>query len=404
MVGGGIFSVLGLAVQVGGSGAYASFALGGAAALLTGYSYAKLSVRYPSRGGTVDFLNRAFQGRSVPGTLNVLLWLGYIVMLALYASALGRYVAGLLSLDPNGGWRHVFTTVAIVAFTSLNLLGSGVVGRAESVLVYVKLAALAVFVAVGLFSVQSERVRPEGFPGAGPIVFAGTLVFLAYEGFELIANAAEEVRDPARNLPLAIYGSITVAIVTYVTVAFTAVGNLGADGIERQRDLALASAAESFSGRPGFVLMAGIAVVSTASALNATLFATPRITLEIALSGELPAGFLARIWGRRLAGLTVTTGGSLLLANLVDVESISLMGSAAFLVIFAATNLANLRLASETGASRSVAVLGFLVCLASLAALLIYAATSSPLLLLVLAGMVAVAIGSQASRPLRSRS
>jgi amino acid transporter len=89
MVGGGIFAVLGLAVQLAHGGTPVAFAIAGAVALLTTYSYAKLSVAYPSRGGTVTFLDRAFGAGMFTGTLNALLWLSYVVMLSLYALAFG---------------------------------------------------------------------------------------------------------------------------------------------------------------------------------------------------------------------------------------------------------------------------------------------------------------------------
>jgi amino acid transporter len=115
MVGGGIFSVLGLTVQVAGAGAYLSFVVGGAVAALTGLSYARLSVAIRSRGGTATFLDRAF-GVGVAGPLNLLLWLSYFVMLGLYAVAFGAYLAALLGLDPNGGWRRIFASLVVVGF------------------------------------------------------------------------------------------------------------------------------------------------------------------------------------------------------------------------------------------------------------------------------------------------
>ena len=96
MVGGGIFAVLGLAVQLAHGGTPLAFAIAGGVALLTAYSYVKLSLAYPGRGGTVTFLNRAFGRGRVTGTLNVLLWLSYIVMLSLYSYAFGSYGATFL--------------------------------------------------------------------------------------------------------------------------------------------------------------------------------------------------------------------------------------------------------------------------------------------------------------------
>ena len=132
MVGGGIFAVLGLAVQLAQGGTPIAFGVAGGVALLTAYSYAKLSVAYPSRGGTVIFLDRAFGSGSLTGTLNVLLWLSYIVMLSLYAQAFGGYGATFLPADWQAAGRHVLIVVVIVAISLLNLLSANIIGRAET--------------------------------------------------------------------------------------------------------------------------------------------------------------------------------------------------------------------------------------------------------------------------------
>lgn len=392
MVGGGIFSVLGLTVQVAGAGAYLAFVVSGLAALLTGYSYAKLSVRYPSRGGTVTFLNHAYRNHLFAGWLCVLLWLGYFVMLALYAYAFGSYLAELVGQSSGGLWHHVFTSGAVVCFTLLNFLGAAIVGRAEAVLVYIKISVLLFFVVTGLFFLDPGRVAPSAFPGFFSIVFGGTLIYLAYEGFELIANAAEDVDQPERTLPRAYYICIVFVIILYVLVAFVVVGNLGLEQIVQDRDYALAAAARPFLGAFGFTLIGIAAVVSTASALNATLYGTAKFTYVIAQSGELPQQFARNVWNRPVSGLLTTAAGTLLIANTLDIEGISLMGSATFLIIFAFTNLANVRLAHETGSSRGLSSLAAITCAASLGALIYYAVTHTPAQLLVLAGMVVLAV------------
>ena len=259
MVGGGIFSVLGLTVQIAGAGAYISFLVGGTVAALTGWSYARLSVLIRSRGGTATFLDRAF-GTRIAGPLNLLLWLSYFVMLGLYAVAFGAYLAALLGLDPNGEWRRILGSMVIVCFAAFNLLGARVVGRGEAVLVYFKLAVLAAFVLGGLLEVDPSRIAPSAFPSFGVIVYAGTLIFLGYEGFELIANASEDARDPERTLPRAYLISIGSVIVLYVLVALVAVGNLTPATIASERDYVLAAAARPFLGSAGFKLIAVAAV------------------------------------------------------------------------------------------------------------------------------------------------
>ncbi len=391
MVGGGIFSVLGLTVQVAGAGAYLSFVVGGVVAALTGVSYARLSVAVRSPGGTAAFLDRAF-GVGLAGPLNLLLWLSYFVMLGLYAVAFGSYLAALVGVDPNGAWRRIFASAVVVAFGALNLAGARLVGRTESLLVYFKLAILALFCAGGLAFVHTARVSPAAFPSLGSIVYAGALIFLAYEGFELIANASEDAIDPDRSLPRAYALAIGSVICLYVLVAFVAVGNLAPAKIAADRDYALAAAAQPFLGSAGFDLIAVAAIVSTASAINATLYGAAKFTYLMARHGELPERLGDRIWDRPIGGLLATTIGTLVIVNTVDIEGISLMGSAGFLIIFAAVNLAAHRLLANSRAQAAAEIAGALACVGCLAALVVYAAIHIPGQLAVLGGLLATAI------------
>ncbi len=402
MVGGGIFSVLGLTVQLAGAGAYVSFVVGGVVAALTGLSYARLSVTVRSRGGTAVFLDRAF-GTGVAGPLNLLLWLSYFVMLGLYAVAFGSYMAALLGLDPHGAWRRILASAVILCFAALNMAGARLVGRAEMVLVYFKLAILLLFSLGGLAFVDTARVSPSAFPSISAIVYAGTLIFLAYEGFELIANASEDAREPKRTLPRAYAIAIGSVICLYVLVAFVAVGNLSPKAIGTERDYALAAAARPFLGSAGFKLIAVAAVVSTGSAINATLYGSAKFTYVMAHDGELPEALGRPVWSRPIGGLLATTLGALVIVNTINIEGISLMGSAGFLIIFAAVNIANARLGRETPpATRIAAFAGAIACLASLAALAVYAATHIPAQFGVLGGMIiAATIGETLLRPHR---
>jgi amino acid transporter len=400
MVGGGIFSVLGLTVRIAGGGAYLSFIVGGVVAALTGRSYSALSVRIRSRGGTAVFLDRAF-GTKVAGPLNLLLWLSYFVMLGLYAIAFGAYLAALLGVSAS--WQRAFASAIMVCFATLNLAGAQVVGRAESALVYFKLAILLLFCFVGLAFVNTTRTGPAAWPSASAVVYAGALIFLGYEGFELIANASEDARDPARTLPRAYLISIGGVIALYVLVAFVAVGNLSPRAITADSDYALAAAARPFLGTAGFTLIAIAAVVSTSSAINATLYGAAKFTYLMGRDGELPSRFGQPIWNRPIGGLVATTAGTLLIINTINIEGISLMGSGGFLIIFAAVNLAAAKLAADRRLARTLSLLGALVCAASLAGLTLFAASHTPGQLAVLGGLITAAVVAEAIIRVRGR-
>ena len=392
MVGGGIFAVLGLAVQLSRGGAPLAFALAGVVAMLTAYSYAKLSVTYPSQGGTVEFLNQAFGSGVLAGSANVLLWISYVVMLSLYAHAFGCYGASFFSGPWHELWKHLLISAPIVLLTALNAAGAAVVGKAEEWIVGLKVLILLFFVGVGMFSVQPASLAPDAWSGPLELLAGGMIIFLAFEGFELIANTAGDVRNAAKTLPRAFYASVGFVIVLYVVVAAVTVGNLSVDRIVEAKDYALAAAARPFLGHFGFVLIAVAALLSTASAINATLYGAARVSFIIAKDGELPEFLEDKVWRKPLVGLILTAVLTLVTANLFDLSSISVMGSAGFLLIFAGVNMANLVLREVTGARWWLAGLGALACLGALGALLWQRATTDPTELWVLVGMVALAV------------
>lgn len=392
MVGGGIFAVLGLAVRLAQGGTPVAFAIAGGVALLTAYSYARLSVALPSSGGTVVFLDRAFGSGWLTGSLNLLLWISYIVMLSLYAYAFGSYGATFLPADLAGIGRHALISAALATITVLNLASADLIARAEDWIVGLKLAILLFFVGVGARGIDAGRLAPDAWSPPLTLVAGGMVIFVAYEGFELIANAAPDVRQPRRTLPRAFYLSVGLVIALYLAVAAVTVGNLPVAKIVDAQDYALAEAARPFLGHAGFQLIAVAALLSTASAINATLYGAARLSYNIARDGELPAILEKKIWNRPAEGLLVTAGAALLVANFFDLSSLSTMGSAGFLVVFAAVNAANARMADRTGSRAWISWSGCAASLAALAALVWHAATRSPSDLLVLVAMLGLAL------------
>ncbi len=391
MVGGGIFAVLGLSVDLTHGGAPVAFLLAGIVALVTSYSYARLSVSCPSQGGTVAFLDRAFGPGLLTGTVNILLWISYIVMLSLYAYAFGSYGATLFPSSSAVFWKHALISAAIIGMTGLNVLSAKLIGDAEDWIVLIKLVILVLFIAMGIWGIDADRLAPSQWSPPLNVIAGGMIIFLAYEGFELIANSAQDVRVPAKTLPRAFYASVGFVLVLYVLIAVVTVGTLPVDKIIGAKDYALAEAAKPFLGRTGFLLIAVAAMLSTASAINATLYGTARLSYIIAKDGELPEILEKKVWNEPVEGLLITAGLTLLIANTVDLSSMSTMGSVGFLLIFAAVNGANVKLARETQSKRWVPLIGVVLCLAALASLLWETAIRSPDRLLIPLEMVGVA-------------
>lgn len=390
MVGGGIFAVLGLAVKLAHGGTPVAFLLAGIIALITSYSYNKLSITYPSQGGTVEFLNQAFGGGLFTGGVNVLLWLSYIVMLSLYSFAFGSYGASLIA-GPQLLWKHILITGSILLFTLLNVTGAKLVGEAEEYIVAIKLIILLVFAGIGFSTINTQRLEPAVWTGPLEFIAGGMIIFLAYEGFELIANTAGNVKNARKTLPRAYYSSVIFVILLYICIAAVTVGNLPVSKIIAAKDYALAEAAKPFMGSFGFTLIAVAAILSTGSAINATLYGSARVSYVIAKDGELPANLEKKIWKKPIEGLLITSAATLLIANFFDLSGISTMGSAGFLLIFASVNAANIKMSSKTNSVKWIPVSGVLLCAAALVLLIIQTFKTSPQNIWILVIMFGVA-------------
>ena len=390
MVGGGIFAVLGLAVKLAHGGTPIAFFLAGIIALLTSYSYTKLSVSFPGQGGTVEFLNQAFGGGLFTGGMNILLWLSYIVMLSLYSFAFGSYGSSLI---PGGTeiWKHILITGSIILFTFLNVVGAKFVGEAEEYIVAVKLLILLAFIVLGFTSINYQNLKPAEWSSSFELIAGGMIIFLAYEGFELIANTAGNVKNPKSTLPKAYYTAVGFVIVLYILIAGVTVGNLAVPKIIQAKDYALAEAAKPFMGSFGFTLIAIAAILSTGSAINATLYGAARVSFVIAKEGELPEKLENKIWKKPIEGLLITAAATLLIANLFDLSGISTMGSAGFLLIFASVNAANFKMSKKTNSNKWIPVLGVFFCLTALGFLVYQTIKTSPQNILVLVIMFGLA-------------
>lgn len=397
MVGGGIFAVLGLAVQLSKGGAPVAFLIAGIVALVTAYSYSKLSVALPNQGGTVSFLDKAFGSGLFTGSMNILLWISYIIMLSLYSYAFGSYGSELFFGSSHPIIKHIFISGIIIAITVLNIFSAKLIGEAEDFIVAVKLLILLFFCAVGFSGIHFDKLAVTQWSPAANLVAGGFIIFLAYEGFELIANTAGDVRNPAKTLPRAFYASVIFVIVLYVIVAAVTVGNLPVEQIVAAKDYALAIAAKPFLGQFGIILISIAALLSTTSAINATLYGSARLSYIIAKDGELPAFLEDNIWNKPLEGLLITSAATLLVANLFDLSSLSTMGSAGFLLIFAGVNLANAKLSSETKSRKLISYTGAGLCLGALISLVWQTFISDPAHILVLIGMVLFSVAIEGS-------
>ena len=368
MIGAGIFSVLGVVAGISGSALPLSFAIGGVVAGFAAYGYVALGKTFPSVGGAVTFLVHGYGDGVASGSLNLFQYFSYIIAIALYATGFAAYAVTFVHLP-----LKLWAVTVVLVFTAINFLGSRIMGRAESVIVIIKVGILVLFVVAAFVALPSDgsaRLSPALWPGPLAILTGAGLLFVGYEGFGLITNAAANMARPKYELPRAIYGSVAIVIVIYVLVACGVVTNVPLATLRGLGDSALAVAAKPSLGQVGFRLIAIAALLSTASAVNATLFGSTNIAYQIAKNGGLPPAFDRKLWGRDVEGLFITSGLVLVFVLLFPLSSVASMGSAGFLLVYAAVSIGHLRIRGQTGAKAWAIVTSAVTCLCLLIVLL----------------------------------
>jgi amino acid transporter len=356
MVGAGIFALLGEAGTVAGSAVWLSFLLAGAVSTLLGYTVVKLGVRYPSSGGLIAYLLQGFGNGRLVGIAS---WLGYfaaiVIVCSMVAVSFGSYATSLfVGDDASEAWDNLFTTAIVLAMVGVNLVGSRIVDRAQSLIVVVLLAVFAVFIVVTLVDIDFDLLAFSDYPAFSDIVASVALTFFAYLGFSVITFAAGDLRDPTRELPKAMYGALGVTTVLYVLIALGVFGTLTVSEVIGYGETAIAEAARPALGDAGFTIMAVAALLATASSVNATLYASNGLTSMLAEVGQFPTFFGQRSPLGSRAGMLITAAIVLVVSNLVDLSAIASVGSACSLVIFLLVSLSAFRLRDEIGARASI--------------------------------------------------
>jgi amino acid transporter len=394
MVGAGIFALLGQAGTIAGSAVWISFLIGGVVALLSGYSMGRLGARYPSAGGVVEYLVQAFGVGRFSGTMSVMMYIGSLVAVSLVARTFGAYAHALLPHGAPGWGVEAFAVAIVLTFMLVNLNGARAMARIENIVVLVKMSVLIGFAAIGMVSVSPEYLSPRTYPPVSMIFYSVAVTFFAYEGFRIVCNAAEDMKDPARTLPRAIMTSIALVMVVYIAVALSVFGNLPPERVVAAQDFALAEAARPILGEAGFRIVAVAALFATASAINASLYSVTNVTYRLAMLGELPRAFGKPI-GHSREGLLVSSGLIILLATFFDLSQIAAIGAMSTLIIHLTVHVGHLRLLRETGAVPSAIVLAIVANAATIGLGAYHIAGTSPQLLAWIAGFFGLAFATE---------
>jgi len=314
MVGGGIFAVLGVVAAGAGAAAWIAFTVSGFIALCAGYSFVRLNTLCSELRSPIGQIEEISESSQLAGLIGWLLTFGYVGTMAMYAFAFGSYLTELVGIHHllTLPARPVFSVGAVVLFGGLNLLGAHASGRTEDALVAAKVILLLLFAGGGLYYGTVHNTISSGVNAISiSALTAAAIAFVAFEGWELLMFDQNSIRNPAETVRKAIYISIVGTTVLYVLVAVVTTNLVSLSTIKANPETALAIAAEPLLGQLGFTLIAIAAVISTASALNATLFSASRLSTQIAhtTAGETQGSSNAASTdgGRTLSGYSEST-------------------------------------------------------------------------------------------------
>ena len=378
MVGAGIFALLGEAAALAGSAVWVSFLLAGIIALLTGYSFVQMGIRFPSRGGIVEYLVQAYGPGLFSGACSILFYIAQLIGMSMIALAFGKYSTKLAGLEDHVDfYQRIFGSGVIVCLTALQLVGSRLIGNMQRIIVMANLILLSV-VAVGLSTfAESTRLSLETWPSTTPILGSLALTFFAFTGFAVIGNSVEDMKHPAKDLPRAMFGTILIVITLYLGLAVATTAAVSHEQLVTSGPLLLIEAARTVFGELGFTVLLISAIVATLTCINGGLYGTTRITYALAEKGQLPARF-----GREIRastrGLTISAAAALIMLNSMDLATVASLGSATSLLVYFLVNLGALRVIGGSAWNRFVIFLSVLACLFAIVVWLIYTLKYAP--------------------------
>lgn len=348
MIGAGVFVLPGTAIGNAGRYAIHSFVLGGAIALLTAFSASELGTAMPKSGGAYYYVNQALGPLfgSVAGWAN---WLGLSFASAFYMVGFGQYIQAIIGISTFSIGSIVVSPVKIIAllgaafFVFINYVGAKETGRLQNGIVITLVVILGVFTAVGMF-----RVDPANLPareGLTPLVTTTGIIFVSYLGFVQITSVAEEIKNPGRNLPRAIIGSVVLVTGIYAFVLFTMSAAVEQGFIAAQQlagKIAIVEVGRLLLGPVGAVTLLLGGLLATASSANASILASSRINFAMGRDNIITPDLNAvhTRFGTPYRAIAITGGLILLFIAVGSVELLSTLGSVLHLIIYGLLNIA----------------------------------------------------------------
>jgi amino acid transporter len=403
MVGAGIFSLLGTTAEVAGAAVWLSFLLAGGIAALQGYSFARLGARYPSAGGLLEYVNQAFGIGHVATAVAWLTFSANIIVTAMVAVSFGSYASDSLTHGDPAAIK-AFAVALVIVMTGLNVAGSTLVARVQSLIVFVVVGILAFFAIVTIREADTAQLSPSLYPGLQHIISSVALTFFAFLGFGVVTFTAKDLREPSRQLPRAMAIAIGLATAVYVGVSLGVFGTLSVQQVIDYGPTAIAEAAKPVLGDAGYWLMAITALFATSGATNAGLYPAAGLSEHLASTGQFPPAMADRVWNGRIPmGLLVAAVAIIVMVLFFDLSAIASIGSAVALLIFTLVSVGHLRIRADTGANMLLLVLAVATAGITLITFVFTTLINEPAsivtLLLIIAGSVVLDLVGSARRP-----
>ncbi len=341
MVGGGIYTALGVVVSVSGQWAWLSFIISGIIAASSAYCYIILANKFEESGGAFTYL-REVDKDGIAGSLSWLLLLGYVLTMAVYAFAFGHY----LSYSFNGSplVTRLCAIGVMAALIGLNLAGVTKTKKVEIAIVTLNLLALIGLAVIGFMHWDTIKLVSGLEPRplwSAPIGAAS--IFMAYEGFQLLTYEYDEIKKPKKILKPTIMFAVLFVIIIYAAVAVGAVMLAGGLSIIAQKQVSLSMAARNALGTPGLIIMTVAAVFATAAAINSTLFSSSNLSKRVANDKELPSLFKKTKNNVPYAAVILLGVLSTVLAVIGKLSSLVEAASLIFLITFGTVNIIALK-------------------------------------------------------------
>ena len=370
MIGGAIFVLVGPGISAAGPALIIAFLLNGVITLFTALTYAELGSALPATGGGYKWVR---EGLPRPNSYlsGWMAWFAHTIAGSLYAVAFGTFLGHLLAsaeiIDSSLGLplEKIFAAIAIIIFTFINIRGSSHTGKVGSAITFSQLIIIGILIIAALAAMTLTNPNwpanfRDFFPnGTTGLVLAMGLTFIAFEGYEIIAQAGDEIKKPKKNIPKAILISLGIVVSVYVLFAFVFIGGLNPLQVEQPAwefigsfgELGIIEAAEYYLPFGALIVLAG-GFVSTLAALNATTFAASRVSFAMGRNHDLPPMFNKLHKKYRTPYVSTICSGivMMVLAMSFDLTMIALAASVMFLFLFVQVNAACItirRLAKE---------------------------------------------------------